>query len=94
MNEGLPGSAKHPVWRGMKITVGVILVPLGIVGLFLPFLQGVLFLLLGLALLSSEVPFVARLRDRIKSRHPGPWNKAEEIGDRVKAWFHGTGAAR
>lgn len=94
MNQGRTGSTKHPVWRGMKITLGVILIPLGVVGLFLPLLQGVLFLLVGVALLSSEVPFVARLRDRIRQRHPGPWEKAEELGDRVRAWFHGKGAAR
>lgn len=94
MNEGLPGSTKHPIWRGIRITLGVILIPLGLVGLFLPFLQGVLFLLIGLALLSSEVPFVARLRERIRNRYPGPWEKAEELGDRFRAWFRGKGAAR
>lgn len=98
MNQGLPGSRKHPVWRGIKITLGLILLPLGIAGLFLPFLQGVLFLLVALALLSSEVPFVARLRDRVRSRYPRPWEKAERLGERVKAWFRarlgGSGADR
>lgn len=78
---------KHPVWRGIKIALGSILVPLGIVGLFLPLLQGVLFLLVGLALLASEIPAVARVRDRIRRRYPGPWDKAEEISHRIKARF-------
>ncbi len=77
-----------------EITLGLILLPLGIVGLFLPFLQGVLFLLVAVALLSSEVPFVARYRDRVRERYPGPWKKAEEFGDRIKARFRRKGANR
>ncbi|HEY7698805.1 MAG TPA: PGPGW domain-containing protein [Vicinamibacteria bacterium] len=92
MDQGLEGSSPHPIWRGVKITLGLILLPLGVVGLFLPVLQGVLFLLIGMALLSSEVPFVARFRDRIRNRYPVPWDKAEEIGERIKAWFSGKGA--
>jgi len=94
MNQGLPGSTKHPIWRGAKITLALILLPLGIVGLFLPFLQGVLFLLVAVALLSSEVPFVARLRDRVRNRYPGPWEKAEEFGERIKARLRARGADR
>jgi uncharacterized membrane protein YbaN (DUF454 family) len=93
MDQGLEGSATHPVWRGVKITLGLILLPLGVVGIFLPFLQGVLFLLVAIALLSSEVPFVARLRDRVRARYPGPWEKAEAFGRRIKARFHGKGAS-
>ena len=94
MDQGLEGSAAHPVWRGVKITLGLILLPLGVVGLFLPFLQGVLFLLVAVALLSSEVPFIARLRDRVRDRFPGPWEKAEELGRRIKDRFRGKGADR
>jgi uncharacterized membrane protein YbaN (DUF454 family) len=93
MDQGLGGSATHPVWRGVKITLGLILLPLGVVGLFLPFLQGVLFLLVAVALLSSEVPLVARLRNRVRDRYPGPWEKAEELGRRIKARLRGKGAA-
>jgi uncharacterized membrane protein YbaN (DUF454 family) len=94
MDRSAYGSATHPVWRGVKITLGLILLPLGVVGLFLPFLQGVLFLLVAVALLSSEVPFVARLRDRVRRRYPRPWEKAEEFGRRLKLRFRGNGAHR
>jgi hypothetical protein len=94
MNEGLAGSSKHPLWRGVKITLGLILLPLGVVGLFLPFLQGVLFLLIAVALLSSEIPYVARLRDRVRERFPGPWEKAEELGDRIRNKFRREGDGR
>jgi uncharacterized membrane protein YbaN (DUF454 family) len=42
---------------------GIFLILLGIVGLFLPVLQGVLFILAGLALLSSHSERARRLRD-------------------------------
>jgi uncharacterized membrane protein YbaN (DUF454 family) len=68
MAQPLEGSTRNPVWRGVKITLGILLLPLGVVGLFLPFLQGILFLILGLSLLASEIPYFARLRDRLKAR--------------------------
>jgi len=42
--------------RAAKITAGILLLILGVIGLFLPFLQGILFIVLGLSLLSSESP--------------------------------------
>ena len=53
----------------VRIVVGVLLVVLGIVGLFLPLLQGILFIVLGLGLLSVDVPVVRRWRDRLKHWH-------------------------
>ena len=44
----------HRLWRAAKITIGVLLLALGIVGLFLPFLQGILLLIMGLTVLSTE----------------------------------------
>jgi uncharacterized membrane protein YbaN (DUF454 family) len=43
---------------------------LGIVGLVLPFLQGVLFILIGLLILSRYEPWAARLLDSLKRRFP------------------------
>jgi len=45
---------KRRLWRIARITAGVALLLLGVVGLFLPFLQGILFLVMGLTLLSTE----------------------------------------
>jgi uncharacterized membrane protein YbaN (DUF454 family) len=47
---------KQRLWRYGKITLGMLLLVLGFVGLFLPFLQGILFLIMGLSLLSTESP--------------------------------------
>jgi uncharacterized membrane protein YbaN (DUF454 family) len=65
----------------VRLALGIALIPLGIVGLFLPFLQGILFLAAALALLADEIPFLARFRDRIRERHPGPWLQAERFGN-------------
>jgi len=43
---------------------------LGIVGLFLPVLQGVLFLIVGLMVLSSQSPWAARQLQRFLDTHP------------------------
>jgi len=45
---------RQRIWRAGKIAAGVFLLGLGVLGLFLPFLQGVLFLVMGLTLLSTE----------------------------------------
>jgi uncharacterized membrane protein YbaN (DUF454 family) len=40
---------------------------LGVLGLFLPGLQGVLFIMIGLMMLSEDIPWVRRLLDRLKT---------------------------
>jgi len=45
---------KQRLWRLGKITAGISLLILGVIGLFLPVLQGILFLIMGLTLLSTE----------------------------------------
>ena len=43
---------------------------LGILGLFLPILQGILFLLIGLSLLSNSSPWAAKLLNKVRARFP------------------------
>jgi len=60
-----------PVSRARKLfdwIAGLSLIALGIVGLFLPVLQGVLFILAGLAILSSHSPLALRILDALKAR--------------------------
>ncbi len=61
---------RHPLWRTVRIVLGTALIPLGIVGLFIPVLQGVLLLLLASALLASEIPVVAKWRKQLRQRFP------------------------
>jgi uncharacterized membrane protein YbaN (DUF454 family) len=62
---------KQHVKRIIVLTLGVTFVLLGIAGLFLPFLQGLLFLVVGLLLLSTVSP---RLRAWVES-HTRRWPK-------------------
>ena len=73
MNNGPPseqpsaGSATRSslVWRVLRLCAGWALLLLGIVGLFLPVLQGLLFIISGLALLSADVRWARNLLERI-----------------------------
>jgi uncharacterized membrane protein YbaN (DUF454 family) len=62
------------VWRISRVVLGVAFLALGVVGLFLPFLQGILFMVIGLTLLSTESERARRLLEwaRIRwRRHSG-----------------------
>ena len=56
--------------RILTLTLGWLCIGLGIVGLFLPLLQGVLLILLGLYLLSRESVIARRWFDRLRARYP------------------------
>jgi uncharacterized membrane protein YbaN (DUF454 family) len=61
---------RQRIWRVARIASGVTLVVLGILGLFLPFLQGFLFLAIGLTLLTRESPRLRNLLRRLRDRLP------------------------
>ena len=52
------------------IVTGWLFIAFGIVGLFLPVLQGILFLLVGLVILSAEYHWARRLLGKLRSRFP------------------------
>ncbi len=52
------------------LTFGWAFIVLGILGLFLPILQGILFLAIGGMLLSMESPWAQRVIERLRSRYP------------------------
>jgi uncharacterized membrane protein YbaN (DUF454 family) len=52
------------------LILGWVLVVLGVLGLVLPLLQGLLFLAVGLYLLSFEQPWVRRQRAELERRFP------------------------
>ena len=56
--------------RYVILTLGWIFIFLGILGLFLPILQGILFLCIGFLLLSSESPRMRLLMMRLGRRYP------------------------
>ena len=60
---------------------------LGIAGLFLPVLQGILFLLIGLIILSSEYVWAHKLLQRLRQRFPGLSRTADEAQARAAGWM-------
>jgi uncharacterized membrane protein YbaN (DUF454 family) len=60
----------HIMVRIGRIVAGSLLVLVGVLGLILPVLPGWILLIPGLVLLSVDVPFAARLLDRVRHRMP------------------------
>jgi uncharacterized protein len=69
------------------LIVGWGFILLGIVGLFLPILQGVLFLVVGLIILSSEYVWAHQLLTRLRQRFPRISQTAEEAAHKAAAWM-------
>ena len=58
-------------WKRLLILLaGWFFVFLGVLGLFLPILQGILFLAIGFYLLSLESPWVHRKMEQVRQRYP------------------------
>lgn len=77
--------------RVAVLVAGWAFILLGIAGLFLPVLQGILFLLVGLIILSSEYVWAHKLLMRLKARFPklavhadSAHRRAERI---MRRWF-------
>lgn len=74
--------------RILILIVGWFFVLLGIAGLFLPILQGVLFILIGLIILSSEYVWAHHLLQRIKEKFPRIGRVADEAAEKARGWLH------
>ena len=73
--------------RILVLIVGWAFIVLGIVGLFLPILQGVLFLLVGLIILSSEYVWAHHLLTRLRERFPKIGRTADLATEKATAWL-------
>jgi uncharacterized membrane protein YbaN (DUF454 family) len=71
-----------------RMVAGIAFLILGIAGLFLPILQGILFLVIALILLSPYVPALHRLRIRLEVKYPRITTAAHQMKDRIKTVFH------
>ena len=71
--------------RILLIATGWVFVVLGIAGLFLPILQGILFLVIGLLILSREYEWARNLLKRFEDRFPVISRKAHRAARRVRA---------
>jgi|SRR5581483_7002036 len=60
---------------------------IGIAGLFLPLLQGVLFILIGLSILSTEYAWAKNLFQRLRSRFPAAAKQFDSVSSVGARWF-------
>lgn len=77
----------RPARQYWRHVIGWPLLLLGIVGLALPFLQGILFILVALTLLAPEVPLLRRLVSTLRRRYPAVFEKAAEMKADLKRRF-------
>jgi len=78
---------KTHIARVMRMVLGWSLVGLGIVGLFVPILQGILLLILGLWVLSIDSRWAHRCILRLRVRFPKAHRRARRLGKKFREKF-------
>lgn len=71
----------------LVLIVGWAFIVVGIAGLFLPVIQGILCIMIGLIILSTEYHWAKRLLDRIQKRFPGVARVSHEASEKAKRWL-------
>lgn len=71
-----------------KIILGWFFLVLGVLGLFLPVLQGVLFLAIGLAILATEQVWAHRLLMWLRHRFPRFAHLCDQARHQSERWVH------
>ncbi len=69
------------------LIIGWLFIALGILGLFLPILQGVLFILIGLAILSSRSDIIRRFLKHLEERYPHHHEQIEKWRKKIRDRF-------
>ena len=69
------------------IIIGWFFVLLGIIGLFLPILQGIFFIMIGLAILSSRSEMIKRFLKHVEERFPHQYEQMEVWKEKISHWF-------
>jgi uncharacterized protein len=67
---------------------GYLFLVLGVLGLFLPFLQGFLFILIGLLLLAKHAEWAHNLLQRFRDQHPRAAQMIDRAETRMASWWH------
>ncbi len=78
--------------KTLMLVIGWFFLILGIVGLFLPILQGVLFIMIGLAILSTRSEKIKRLLKRLEDRYPQHYERVMAWRKKINTWFKVDGS--
>jgi len=73
--------------RVLWIAVGWAFIVAGVVGFFLPFFQGILCVIIGLIILSSEYVWAHKLLMKLRRRFPKLTQAADKCRDKAVQWF-------
>jgi len=79
---------QHRIKKLLSMISGWSFIALGIIGLFLPFLQGILFLVVGLIILSKHYAFAQRWLNNVHHRYPAVFDLAHKFRVRLRQRFH------
>jgi uncharacterized membrane protein YbaN (DUF454 family) len=74
--------------RLLRLLIGWSFILLGIAGLFLPVLQGILFLLIGLIILAPEYAWAQKLLHKLQNRFPKIFEHAHQSHLKVEEKLH------
>jgi uncharacterized protein len=74
--------------RVLVLILGWLFILVGIAGLFLPILQGMLFIIIGLIILSSEYVWAHKLLQKLKARFPKIARVSEQAAEKAEKWIH------
>jgi uncharacterized protein len=73
--------------RPLMLALGYAFLALGVLGMFLPILQGFLFLFIGLAILARHAAWARLLRRRLVARYPRLGAKMDEAERAAHRWW-------
>jgi uncharacterized protein (TIGR02611 family) len=73
--------------RILVLIIGWIFICFGIIGLFLPVLQGILCILIGLAILSTEYVWAHHLLAKLRKRFPKIARAADQANAKAAGWL-------
>ena len=65
--------------RFFRFFFGIFCLILGVIGIFLPILHGILFIIIGLIILAPESKKIQRLIARLRMKYPAVFEKAEQM---------------
>lgn len=78
---------KTQIKKGLILIAAVLFLLLGVLGLFLPILQGLLFIAIGLILLSIISPKARTWVEHLTRRFPKPHAFVEKLEEKIRRWI-------
>jgi uncharacterized membrane protein YbaN (DUF454 family) len=75
------------VKKALALVAGWTFIVLGVIGLFLPFMQGILFLMIGLTILSSEYVWAHHLLKKVRARFPRIAIFSDRAREKATGWM-------